>query len=100
MRPRAKIIGIQVHHSVFLHDAMTGALNAAGGINSARVRRPDDEQLADLEHRARALARDISRVQEAASKRLQAFPKDVVIRCREGEAPWPDEPAPWPEGGP
>jgi hypothetical protein len=42
VRPRATIIGIQVHHSVLLHDAMRGAINACAGVNSARVGRPED----------------------------------------------------------
>ena len=56
MRPCAKIIGIQVHHSVFLHDAMRGAINACAGVNSARVRRPEDPELERLEHKTRQLA--------------------------------------------
>lgn len=95
MRPRAKIIGIQVHHSVFLHDALRGAINACAGINSARVRRPEDPELERLEHKARELAREISQAQDAAAKRLRALPKDVLVHCRDGEAPYPDEPAPW-----
>lgn len=94
MRPRKPIQGYQVHHSVFLSDAMRGATNACAGINSARVRRPDDPVLESLEHRARALAREISQVQDEASQRLRSLPLDVVKRCRDGEAPWPDEPAP------
>jgi hypothetical protein len=96
MRRRAKIVGVQVHHSVFLHDAMRGALNARAGINSARVRRPQDPVLIELEKRSSALARDISRAQAEAQERLRSFPVDVVVRSRDGECPYPDEPAEWP----
>jgi hypothetical protein len=96
MRRRAKIVGVQLHHSVFLHDAMRGALNVRAGINSARVRRPEDPVLIELEKRAGALARDVSRVQAEAQERLRSFPLDVLVPCRNGECPYPDEPAEWP----
>lgn len=95
MRKRKKIIGLQVHHSVFAHDAMRGAINAAAGMDSVLVRRPDDPVAAELHKRARALAGDISQYQRAAQKRLTEFSVDIIKEARDGNCPWPDEPAPW-----
>lgn len=94
MPKRPKIVGMHVHHSIFLNDAMVGAMNMRAGLRSSRARRPDDPLLAELEARANSLARDVSRARTAAQERLQSFPVDVVVACREGEQPWPDEPDP------
>jgi hypothetical protein len=44
-------------------------------------------------------APEISQAQDAAVKRLRALPEDVLGRCRDGEAPYPDLPAPWFDAG-
>ena len=89
MRKRI-IIGIQVHHSVFLDDALRGAANACAGLDSAIVRTGDND-LIELHWRLRGLARELSEARDRSRGRLRSLPTDQVIRCREGEEPWPDE---------
>jgi hypothetical protein len=87
---RKPIVGIQVHHSVFLEDALRGAANASAGLDSAIIRTGDHE-LIDLLWRLRQITREVSDARDRARARLQALPEDQVIRCRDGEEPWPDE---------
>ncbi|HYN50890.1 MAG TPA: hypothetical protein VES62_08180 [Thermoleophilaceae bacterium] len=87
---RKRIIGIQVHHSVFLDDALRGAANACAGLDSAIVRTGDND-LIELLWRLRGLTRELSEARDRSRGRLLSPPKDQVIRCREGEEPWPDE---------
>jgi len=87
---RKRIIGIQVHHSVFLDDALRGAANACAGLDSAIVRTGNND-LIELLWRLRGLARELSEVRDRSRGRLLSLPKEQVIRCREGEEPWPDE---------
>lgn len=87
---RRRIVGIQVHHSVFLDDALRGASNACAGLDSAIVRTGDNDLIQLLWH-LRGLARELSDARDHARGRLLSLPKDQVIRCRDGEEPWPDE---------
>lgn len=87
---KKRIIGIQVHHSVFLDDALRGAANACAGLDSAIVRTGDNE-LIELLWRLRDLTRALGDARDGSRARLLSMPKDQVIRCREGEEPWPDE---------
>jgi hypothetical protein len=87
---RRPITGIQVHHSVFLDDALRGAANACAGLDSAIVRTGDNE-LIDLLWRLRELTRELGEARDRSRGRLRALPKDQVIRCRDGAEPWPDE---------
>jgi hypothetical protein len=87
---RKRIIGIQVHHSVFLDDALRGASNACAGLDSAIIRTGDNDLIELLWH-LRGLARELSAARDRARGRLHSLPKDQVIRCRDGEEPWPDE---------
>lgn len=87
---RKRIIGIQVHHSVFLDDALRGAANACAGLDSAIVRTGDND-LIELLWRLRGLAHELSNARDGSRGRLLSLPKDQVIRCRDGEEPWPDE---------
>jgi hypothetical protein len=87
---RKRIIGIQVHHSVFLDDALRGAANACAGLDSAIVRTGDND-LIEFLWRLRGLTRELSEARDRSRGRLLSLPKDQVIRCREGEEPWPDE---------
>jgi hypothetical protein len=87
---RKRIIGIQVHHSVFLDDALRGAANACAGLDSAIVRTGDNDMI-ELLWRLRGLARELSNARDRSQGRLLSLPKEQVIRCRDGEEPWPDE---------
>jgi hypothetical protein len=87
---RKRIVGIQLHHSVFLEDALRGAANACAGLDSAIVRTGDNE-LIELLWRLRGLTRELGDARDRSRGRLRALPKDQVVRCREGEEPWPDE---------
>lgn len=87
---RKRIIGIQVHHSVFLDDALRGAANACAGLDSAIVRTGDND-LIELLWRLRSLTMELGDARDRARDRLRALPSDQVVRCREGEEPWPDE---------
>jgi hypothetical protein len=87
---RKRIIGIQVHHSVFLDDALRGAANACAGLDSAILRTGDNE-LIDLLWRLRGLTRELGDARDRSRGRLRGWDADQVARCREGEEPWPDE---------
>jgi hypothetical protein len=87
---RKRIVGVQVHHSVFLEDALRGAANACAGLDSAIVR-TGDHDLIDLLWRLRGLTRELGQARDRSRGRLRALSKDQVVRCREGEEPWPDE---------
>jgi hypothetical protein len=87
---RKRIVGVQVHHSVFLEDALRGAANACAGLDSAIIR-TGDHDLIDLLWRLRGLTRELGRARDRSRGRLRELPKDKVVRCREGEEPWPDE---------
>lgn len=41
------VVGIQVHHSVFLEDALRGGANARAGLRSA-IQRTGDKDLRDM----------------------------------------------------
>jgi hypothetical protein len=87
---RKRIIGIQVHHSVFLDDALRGAANACAGLDSAIVRTGDND-LIELLWRLRGLTKELGHARDESRGRLRSLPKDQVVRCRDGEEPWPDE---------
>src|SRR5688500_14634712 len=87
---RKRIVGIQVHHSVFLEDALRGAANACAGLDSA-ILRTGDNDLIELLWRLRGLTRELGDARDRSRGRLRSLPKEKVTRCREGEEPWPDE---------
>ena len=66
---RQHIIGIQVHHSVFLDDALRGAANACAGLDSAIVRTGDNDLIA-LQWRLRGLARELGEARDRSRGRL------------------------------
>ena len=77
---REPIIGIQVHHAVFL-DAHCGAANACAGRDSAIVRTGAND-LIELLWRLRGLARELSEVRDRLRGRLLSLSKEEVIRCK------------------
>jgi hypothetical protein len=87
---RKRIVGINIHHSVFLDDALRGAANASAGLDSAIVRTGDND-LIELLWRLRGLTKELADARDRSRRRLRSLPADQVIRCREGEEPWPDE---------
>jgi hypothetical protein len=84
------VIGIQVHHSVFLDDALRGAANARAGLRSA-IQRTGDPDLIAVAERADDVLRELRTARDEARMRLLSMPRDQVIRSREGFEPYPDE---------
>jgi hypothetical protein len=87
---RKRIVGVQLHHSVFLEDALRGAANACAGLDSAMVR-TGDHDLIEILWRLRGLTRELGQAWDRSRGRLRALSKDQVVRCCDGEEPWPDE---------
>jgi hypothetical protein len=87
---RKPVIGIQVHHSVFLDDAMRGAANARAGLRSA-IQRTGDTNLIALAARADDVLRDLRAARDDARDSLHSMSKNQVVRAREGFEPYPDE---------
>jgi hypothetical protein len=69
---RKRIIGIQVHHSVFLDDAVRGAANASAGLDSAIVRTGHND-LIELLWRLRALTKELGDARDRSRDRLRSF---------------------------
>lgn len=88
MKP--KIIGIHVHHSVFLDDALRGAANMRAGLNSA-IQRTGDLELIEIAANFQDTLKKIQSARNSAKEFIQSMPTDQVIQCREGYKPWPDE---------
>jgi hypothetical protein len=84
------VVGIQVHHSVFLEDSLRGAANARAGLRSA-IQRTGDTELIALAGRADDVLRELRAARDEARERLLSMSKDQVIRAREGFEPYPDE---------
>jgi len=90
MRKR-KILGVQLHHSVNLSDAVRGGANMCAGLRGAITCTGDPELHALLEE-ANDLVRRVSRAHGAAHARLLSFHDHPdFTRMRDGELPWPDE---------
>ena len=88
-----RIVGVQLHHSVYLSDAVRGLANACAGLSGA-VKRTDDESLRSLLARAQSLIADISIAESRARRRMEELyieDPHTFISAREGEIPWPDE---------
>jgi hypothetical protein len=84
------VIGIQVHHSVFLEDALRGAANARAGLRSA-IQRTGDIDLIALAERTDGVLRALRTARDEARMRLVSMPEGQVVRSREGFEPYPDE---------
>jgi hypothetical protein len=84
------VIGIQVHHSVFLEDSVRGAANARAGLRSA-IQRTGDTDLIALAERADDVLRELRGARDKARESLLSMSTDEVIRAREGFDPYPDE---------
>ena len=90
---KRRMVGLQIHHSVQLDDAMRGAANMCAGLRAA-LRCTGDPNHAQLLEDASALARRIAAARSEASLRLRGFYEadpERFKRCREGIEPWPDE---------
>jgi hypothetical protein len=87
---RKPVIGIQVHHSVFLDDAVRGAANARAGLRSA-IQRTGDTNLIALAERADEVLRELRAARDDARDRLHSMSKSQLVRAREGFEPYPDE---------
>jgi hypothetical protein len=84
------IVGLQVHHSVFLEDALRGGANARAGLRSA-IQRTGDEELIAIAERADNVLRELRAARDEARESLLSMPTHQVIRAREGFEPYPDE---------
>jgi hypothetical protein len=84
------VIGIQVHHSVFLEDALRGAANSRAGLRSA-IQRTGDTNLIALAERADEVLRELRAARDKARESLLSLSEHQVIRAREGFDPYPDE---------
>lgn len=92
---RRHIIGIQVHHSTLLDDAMRGAVNACAGLRGAH-NLTDNRDLLELLDAAQDLAVRITHARRDAGDRLQQLYEDdpqTFRDARAGRIPWPDETA-------
>jgi len=69
---KRRIIGLQIHHSVQLDDAMRGAANMCAGLRAALTCTGDPDHAQLLED-ASALARRIAAARSEASLRLRGF---------------------------
>jgi hypothetical protein len=87
---RKPVIGIQVHHSVFLDDAVRGAANTRAGLRSA-IQRTGDTELIALAARADDVLRELRAARDEAQGSLRSMSKSQVVRAREGFEPYPDE---------
>jgi hypothetical protein len=84
------VVGTQVHHSVFLEDALRGGANARAGLRSA-IQRTGDKDLIALAERADDVLRELRAARDEARESLLSMPKHQLIRAREGFEPYPDE---------
>jgi hypothetical protein len=87
---RKRVVGMQVHHSVFLEDALRGAANTRAGLRSA-IQRTGDSDLIALAERADDVLRHLRAARDDARESLLSMPTHDVVRAREGFAPYPDE---------
>jgi hypothetical protein len=87
---RKPVIGVQVHHSVFLEDALRGAANTRAGLRSA-IQRTGNTDLIDLAARADDVLRELRAARDEARESLLSMPKHDVISAREGFEPYSDE---------
>jgi hypothetical protein len=87
---RKPVIGIQVHHSVFLDDAVRGAANARAGLRSA-IQRTGDTKMIAIAARADEVLRELRAARDEARDSLLSMSKSQVVRAREGLEPYPDE---------
>jgi hypothetical protein len=88
-----KITGIQLHHSTFLDDAGRGGANLVAGLTNALGRTGSAEYEALLTE-ARMLIVRVAQAQVDAANRLRELGEHDPVqfaRCRDGDAPWPDE---------
>jgi hypothetical protein len=90
LRARKPVVGMQVHHSVFLEDAVRGAANTRAGLRSA-IQRTGDTDLIALAERADDVLRELRAARDEARTSLLSMSKEHVVRAREGFAPYPDE---------
>jgi hypothetical protein len=90
LRARKPVVGMQVHHSVFLEDAVRGAANTRAGLRSA-IQRTGDTDLIALAERADDVLRELRAARDEARTSLLSMSKGHVVRAREGFAPYPDE---------
>jgi len=86
-----KIVGIQLHHSVNLSDAVRNGANMCAGLRGA-ITCTGDPELQTLLEEADELVRRVSLAHSAAHERLLGFQDDPDFsRMRDGDLPWPDE---------
>jgi hypothetical protein len=87
---RKRVVGMQVHHSVFLEDALRGAASTRAGLRSA-IQRTSDADLIALAERADDVLRHLRAARDDARESLLSMPRHDVVSAREGFAPYPDE---------
>ena len=87
------VIGFQLHHSIYLDDAVRGLANASAGLTAATKRTLDPEYILLLDAVEELQAR-VGDARDAARGRMMDLHRadpGSFQRCRDGEEPWPDE---------
>ncbi len=88
---KRKIIGVQVHHSVKLLDAVRYGANLCSALEAVH-RATDDPALLALHDQAQAVLREVSKAERDAQARLVEFRSHPDFgRMVDGALPWPDE---------